>query len=108
MLWLLLLLRLLRCFWITSKRGGGCVTDFGSAIRNSQLLPLLPLWLLIAIERILVGAACDIVVIDLIRLRDTSALAALPGQQLIEQSIHKGITAQTRQLSTTNENILVT
>lgn len=73
---------LLRCFWISSKRGGG--SGIGSAVCNSQLLPLLPLWLLITIERILVGAACDIVVIDLVRLRDVGAIIVLPGQQLIK------------------------
>lgn len=98
---LTLLLRrilLLRCFWISSKRGGGSVSGsgLGTAVCNSQLLPLLPLRLLITVERVLVGAAaCDIVVIDLIGLRNTLALTILPRQELIEQPIHMRITSQT-------------
>lgn len=98
MLPMLLLRRLLllRCFWISSKRGGGSVSGLGTAVCNSQLLPLLPLWLLITVERVLVGAAaCDIVVIDLIGLRNALAVTILPRQELIEQPIHMGITPQT-------------
>lgn len=66
-------------------------SGLGTAVCNSQLLPLLPLRLLITVERVLVGAACDIVVIDLIGLRNAVTVTIFPGQELIEKSIHMGI-----------------